>query len=197
MNTSSENKSPVTSLRRQKVVEGIDLLFSLFSLVGQQRLFPRKIMTSATKGQVTVYSAEEILKKFEEADYKDCRINAYPSFLNDAEEKDYENGVNLNFFAPNILFIEVDLKDFVSKKELDKNINKISKHILKTLHGSKPLILWSGRGYHVIIPVKSTEALENFEEFEAISEKPSSEFLQFVKTFLSFDKADKANTPDF
>ena len=53
----------------------------------QQRLLPRKIMTGRTKVQVTAYSVEQIIKAFEEANYEDCRINAYPAFLNEAEEK--------------------------------------------------------------------------------------------------------------
>ncbi len=185
------------TVRKQKVEEGAKIILSLFSLVGQQRLFPRKIMTFVTKVQVLVYSFEEIIKEFEEAEYKNCRINAYPAFLNEAEEKDYEKGINLSIFAPNILFLELDLKDFSSRLELDKNINKIIKHISKILQGSKPLILWSGRGYHIIIPVDAKESLEHFEEFETLSEKPSSEFLQFAKSYLSFNKADKANTPAF
>ncbi len=98
--------------RKQKVTEGIDILLNLFSTVKQQRLFPRKIMTLSTKRQVTVYSIEEMIEKFALADYKDCRINAYPAFLNAAEERDYENGVNLDIFAPNILFLDIDLNDF-------------------------------------------------------------------------------------
>ena len=181
MSTKLENKDHI---RRQKALEGINIILSLFSLVKQQRIFPRKIMTKISRGQVTAYSVEQIIKAFEDANYEDCRINAYPSFLNEAEEKDYENGVNLNIFAPNILFVELDLKDFPSKTVLDKTINKILKHISKILHGSKPLVLWSGRGYHIIIPVNVTEALEHFEDFETLSEKPSSEFLQFAKSYF-------------
>ena len=183
--------------RKQKVTEGINILLSLFSTVEQQRLFPRKIMTPLTKGKVPVCSIKEIIEKFEEADYKDCRINAYPAFFNRAEENDYEKGVNLDLFTPNILFLDIDLNDFPSEAELDKTINKILKHISKILPGSQPLTLWSGRGYHIIIPVKITEALEYFEDFESLSEKPSEELLRFAKSYLSFDKADQANNPAF
>jgi hypothetical protein len=72
--------------RMQKVLQGINIILSLFSAVKQQRLFPRKIMTSKTRGQVTVYSVEQMMRAFEDADFIDCRINAYPSFLNEAEE---------------------------------------------------------------------------------------------------------------
>ena len=183
--------------RRQKVLEGIFILLSLFSTTKQQRIFPRKIMTSKTRGQVIVYSVEQMIQYFEEADFVDCRINAYPTFLNEAEERDYENGINLDIFAPNILFIDLDLKDFPSKSELDNVLRKILKHISSILYGSNPLLLWSGNGYHVIVPVKATTALERFEDFKGLSDRPSSEFLQFAKYFLSFSKADKANNPAF
>jgi hypothetical protein len=182
--------------RIQKVLEGINILLSLFSTTKQQHIFPRKKMTSKTRGQVIVYSVEQMIQSFEYADFVDCRINAYPAFLNEAEERDYENGINLDIFAPSILFIDLDLKDFSSKSELDNVLRKIL-HISSILYGSNPLLLWSGNGYHIIIPVKATTALERFEDFKGLSERPSSEFLQFAKSFLSFDKADKANNPAF
>jgi len=39
------------------VLEGIDLIY-YFTTIGQQWLFPRKIMIKFTKGQMTVYSTE-------------------------------------------------------------------------------------------------------------------------------------------
>jgi hypothetical protein len=121
-----------STIRRQKVLEGIDVLLSLFSTVKQQRLFPRKIMTKKTRGQVTVYSIEQMIKAFEEANFEDCRINAYPAFLNEADEKDYDNGIGLNFFTPNILFIDLDQKYFSSKDVFDKALTKILKRITST-----------------------------------------------------------------
>src|SRR4051794_30199400 len=91
--------------RKQKVLEGIDVILSLFSTVKQQHIFPRKIMTKKTRGQITVHSIKQMMQAFEDANYEDCRINAYSAFLNEAEERDYENGINMNIFAPNILFI--------------------------------------------------------------------------------------------
>ena len=48
-----------------------------------------------------------------------------------------------------------------------------------------------------MIPVKATKALEHFEDFKGLTDRQSSEFLQFAKSFLSFNKADKANNPAF
>src|SRR6478672_4173459 len=101
-----------TSVRRQKVLQGINTILSLFSTVNQQRIFPRKIMTKKTRGKITVYSIEQMMRAFEDANFEDCRINGFSSFLNEAEERDYENGINQNIFAPSILFIDLDQKDF-------------------------------------------------------------------------------------
>jgi hypothetical protein len=51
-------------------------------------------MTKYTKGQITVYNKEQILYWFEQADYQDCRINAYPAFISKAE--DYKQGTNFD-----------------------------------------------------------------------------------------------------
>ena len=165
--------------RKQLVSEGIDLILSLFTLVGQQRSFPRAIMTKNTNVQIIVHSKEQILNWFERADYQDCRINAYPAFLSKAEEQDYKRGINLDLFAPNILFIDVDGKGFKSDKELQRALKQICKNIATLLYDAKPLIIWSGHGYHIIIPVNAKEALENYEEFISYINEPSKAFLQF------------------
>jgi hypothetical protein len=65
------------------------------------------------------------------------------------------------------------------------------------LHGVKPLVLWSGHGYHIIIPVKAAESLEQFEDFEPYTYEPSKEFLQFAARYLSLNKCDSSNNPAF
>lgn len=176
-------------------MEGIELILSLFTRAGQHRLFPRRIMTKHTKVQITVYSREQIIFWFEQANYQDCRINAYPAFVSEAEEQDYKKGINLDFLSPNILFIDLDVEHFKSKEELNRWLNRILKNIANVLHGVKPLVLWSGHGYHIIIPVKATEALEQFEDFEPYTNEPSKEFLQFTPRYLSLNKADDKNNP--
>jgi len=147
--------------RKQLVSEGVDLILSIFTAVGQQRLFPRTIMTKNSNGQIVVHTKEEVLYWFERANYQDCRINAYMAFLSKAEECDYEKGVNLNLFSPNILFIDLDVKRFDSGALLGRALKQILKNIASLLH-VKPLVLFSGHGYHIIIPVNAKEALENF-----------------------------------
>jgi hypothetical protein len=183
--------------RKQLVSDGIDLILSVFIAAGQQRLFPRTIMTKKLNGQIVVHTKEEILYWFEQADYQDCRINAYPAFLSKAEERDYDKEVNLNLFSPNILFIDLDAKRFHSNASLQRALKQILKNIASLLHDVKPLVLWSGHGYHIIIPVNAKEALENFTDFMEYTTEPSEEFLQFAERFLSLGKADTANNPGF
>ncbi|MFY9795005.1 MAG: hypothetical protein WAJ93_04890 [Candidatus Nitrosopolaris sp.] len=144
--------------RKHLVSKGVDLILSLFISVGQQRLFPRTIMTKNLNRQIVVHTKEEVLYWFEQAYYQDCRINAYPAFLSKAEEHDYAKGVNLNLFSPNILFIDLDDKGFDSNASLHTALKQILKNISTLLYDVKPLVLWSGQGYHIIIPVNAKEA---------------------------------------
>jgi hypothetical protein len=183
--------------RKQLVSDGIDLILSLFIAAGQQRIFPRSIMTKNLNGQIVVHTKEQILHWFEQANYQDCRINAYPAFLSKAEERDYYKGTNLNLFSPNILFIDLDAKSIDSNTSLEKALKQILMNIASLLYDVKPLVLWSGHGYHIIIPVNAKEALENFTDFIEYTTEPSKEFLQFAERFLSLNKADTANNPGF
>lgn len=150
-------------------------------------------MTKTSNGQIIVRSKEQIMYWFERANYQDCRINAYPAFVSKAEEQDYKRGINLNKFAPNILFIDLDAKGFKSDKELQRALKQICKNIATLLYDVKPLIIWSGHGYHIIIPVNAKEALENYEEFTSYVNEPSKAFLQFAERHLSLNKADHSN----
>jgi len=154
-------------------------------------------MTRCTNGQIVVYSKEQIIHWFETADYQDCRINAYPAFLSESEEQDYKKGINPNLFAPNILFIDLDEKNFECREELDRWLKRIQKNIANILYNTRPLVLWSGHGYHIILPVKNTRALEQFEDFRPHTKEPSKEFLQFAERHLSLNKSDPANNPSF
>jgi hypothetical protein len=71
------------SSTKQKVIEGLDFILSHF----EDPLWPRTISTKTTEGrQVLVCNKEEALARYEQANYLDCRISAYP---------DYNNGMGL------------------------------------------------------------------------------------------------------
>lgn len=66
------------SLQIQVVSENVDFILSHF----QQPFFPRKIMTKRIGYQIEVNSKRELLDRFRQSNYEDCRVNAYPSFTN-------------------------------------------------------------------------------------------------------------------
>ncbi|HET7283178.1 MAG TPA: hypothetical protein VFI70_00700 [Nitrososphaeraceae archaeon] len=112
------------------------------------------------------------------------------------EEREEETGkitVNQVFCISSMLSMNV----IESREELDRWLKRIQKNITDVLYGAKPLILWSGHGYHIIIPVKATEALEQFEDFKTYTNESSKEFLQFAERFLSLNKSDPANKASF
>ena len=95
------------------------------------------------------------------------------------------------------MFIDLDVKRFDSNASLQRALKQILKNIASSLYDVKPLVLWSGHGYHIIIPVNAKQALENFTDFTPYTTEPSKEFLQFAERFLSINKADTANNPGF
>jgi hypothetical protein len=175
-----------------EVSEGIDLLLELFERA-EQILFPRKIMTAKSSGQITVYSKEEMLQKFEDADFIDCRVNAYPVVPKDILQ------------VPNIILIDIDINRSLKtgRKRIDAHLNKTLRKITEhTCDSVVPLVLWTGNGYHVIVVLSMTERLEHIQEYTSISsicgiKQPSREFILFTKMFLSENKADSKNSPSF
>ena len=154
-------------------------------------------MTKFTHGQIVVNSKNEMMDYFMRANFQDCRINAYSAFLSKAEEQDHIKGFNQNLLTPNILFIDLDQEHFTSKGELNTWLKWILHNISEVLKDASPIVLWSGNGYHIIIPVNAPDALEQFEDFQQYTREPSKEFLQFAEKSLSLSKADSSNNPGF
>ena len=99
----------------------------------------------------------------------------------------------------NLLFIDLDLADFKSKKSLDLALSKTLKNIKEIVEWFSYNIM-VGNGYHIIQPVDCPIELEHIREFQKyknILPLLSQEFLRFAKDFLSNGKADKANYPSF
>ena len=76
-------------------------------------------MTKRSGYQIEVFNKEEILGYFKESNYKDCRINAYPSFT------EYRG---INTTPVSFLMVDLDLKDIADEKKgkaaLDRVLNK-------------------------------------------------------------------------
>jgi hypothetical protein len=90
------------------VVEGLDYILSHF--YKSIPTWPRTISTKTTGGkQIVVYSKDEALARFKQANFVDCRISAYhywrPSITSDFAE------IN-NAIAPNFIMIDLDIFNF-------------------------------------------------------------------------------------
>ena len=82
----------------------IDFILSHF----EEPIFPRKMMTAKSNGQFSVSSKEEIFEKCKQANFVDCRINAYPEYT------EYKGIVR---YPPNFVFIDLDLTTFSKYKD--------------------------------------------------------------------------------
>ena len=171
-----------TNKNKKEIEKGLNFILSNLE---EPIIFPRTIMTKKLGYQKIVSSKEEALEHFIESNFIDCRINAFPAL---------KEGVT---WMPELLFIDLDLSNFNSKKTLQVILDKTIKNIKEKLdNNAHPTVLWSGNGYHIILPVYCPIELERIEEFREF-DSPSERFLRFAKDNLSNNKADKANNPSF
>ncbi|MGI0051132.1 MAG: DNA primase noncatalytic subunit PriX, partial [Nitrososphaeraceae archaeon] len=168
---------------KMEIEKCLDLILSHLE---EPTIFPRTIMTKKLGYQKIVYSKESALEYFIESNFIDCRINAFPLLKQGAT------------WIPDLLFIDLDLSNFNSKKSLQIALNKTLKNIKEKLdsNNAHPTVLWSGNGYHIILPVYCPIELERIHEFQEF-DNPSERFLRFAKDNLSNQKADKSNNPSF
>jgi hypothetical protein len=163
------------------IQEGIDFILSHF----EGPIWPRKASTAATEGrQILVYSREEALARFQQANLLDCRLNAYP---------DYTEFDGINRQAPNFIFIDLDLSCFDScRNTLDKALRKVLKNIDDKFRGAQPTVIWSGNGYHIYLPIQAfvLESESIFAEFE----QPSKKILRYSEKLLTNNKADPCHS---
>ena len=168
--------------KKEEIEIGLDFILSQLE---EPTIFPRTIMTKKLGYQKIVYSKERALEHFIESDFIDCRINAFPSLKEGAT------------WIPDLLFIDLDLTNFKTEKILQVTLNKTLKSIKEKLdNNAHPTVLWSGNGYHVILPVYCSIVLERIQDFQGF-DNPSEKFLRFAKDILSNNKADKSNNPSF
>src|SRR5215210_7026917 len=122
---------------------GIDFILTHL----EEPLFPRTISTYRSEGrQFEVFSKEEMIKAFEQSDFLDCRVNAYPSYT------EYK-GINRQ--PPNFLFIDLD-KDIVETARAHRlALTNTLRNIKEKLSEAYPTVLWSGNGYHIYQPIEA------------------------------------------
>jgi hypothetical protein len=184
MLVSKEDQQIDINKNKKEVETSLDFILSHLE---EPIIFPRTIMTKKLGYQRKVYSKERALEHFIESDFIDCRINAFPLLKEGAT------------WRPEFLFIDLDLSNFNSnKKSLEIGLNKTLKNIKEKLDNKNahPTVLWSGNGYHIILPVYCPIELERIQEFQEF-DNPSERFLRFAKDNLSNNKADKSNNPSF
>ncbi len=117
----------------------------------------------------------------------DCRLAAYP--------------YNVNNTAPQIIdfvMLDLDLNNFrFSRQKLDRALNKILLSLKK--QDIEPTIMWTGNGYHVLVPIEPLQSmLEDITEFNKF-EEPSKNVLRFLERYLLNSKSDSVhnNTVSF
>lgn len=153
---------------------GLDFLLTHLS----KPSFPRTIATKLTEGkQVVITSKIEALAYFKEANYMDCRLAAYPYMVD-------KKAQILDF-----VMLDLDLNNFqFSRQKLDKALKKILSSLKKS--SITPTVIWSGNGYHVLVPLQSLNSiLEDISEFAKFTE-PSKYILRFLEKQLSGGKSD-------
>ena len=164
---------------------GIDFILTHL----EEPLFPRTISTYRSEGrQFEVFSKEEMIKAFEQSDFLDCRVNAYPS---------YTGYKGINRQAPNFLFIDLD-KDIVETARAHRlALTNTLRNIKEKLSEAYPTVLWSGNGYHIYQPIEAF-VLEEEEVFSRNEfDQPSKAFLKFAEQYLSNNKSDSSHNPSF
>src|SRR5215208_3155501 len=184
MLVSKEDQQIDINKNKKEVETSLDFILSHLE---EPIIFPITIMTKKLGYQRKVYSNERALEHFIESDFIDCRINAFPLLKEGAT------------WRPEFLFIDLDLSNFNSnKKSLEIGLNKTLKNIREKLDNNNghPTVLWSGNGYHIILPANCPVELERIQEFQEF-DNPSERFLRFAKDYLSNNKADKSNNPSF
>ena len=153
MLVSKENQQSDPNKKKKEIGIGLDFILSHLE---EPTIFPRTIMTKKLGYQRVVYSKEKALEHFIESDFIDCRINAFPPLKERAT------------WIPDLLFIDLDLSNFKTKKSLQLELNKTLKSIKEKLanNNAHPTVLWSGNGYHIILPVYCPIELEHIQEFQ-------------------------------
>jgi hypothetical protein len=170
--------------RGELVSQGIDMLLDLFKMVYWQNLFPRTMATALSGGaQFEVHSKEEILLKCMAADYKDCRLNAYPTRG--------KPDIDLGLLAPSILFIDIDKGDRTEEQLviiLEETLAKIKEEL-----SISPLVLWTGNGYHIYIGLKVAPFYrfpKLMDQCRELGSEPNTQFLKFVGPYFTNDRSD-------
>jgi hypothetical protein len=126
-----------------------------------------------------------MVKAYEESNFVDSRVNAYPSFT------EYKG---IQRYPPNFIFADLDLSTFRNLEALERALQTTLKLIRIKINGT-PTVLWTGNGYHIYQPIDAL-ILEEFKQFEEF-ENTSLKFLRFAENKLTGGKSDSSHNPSF
>jgi hypothetical protein len=159
----------------RNVQNGLEFILSHLS----QPHFPRNIMTYRLGRQILVHSIEETMQYYRESKFLDCRISAYPLYSNDL------------LMEPNLIMIDIDRSNFAADRAYKMAVSKALKNIRVELN-SKPTVIWSGNGSHIIQPMTAIvlEDLDLFNPDIIGTDNPSVKFLRWAEKYLSSGKSD-------
>jgi hypothetical protein len=174
--------------------DGLDFVMELFPVPR----VPRNILTGVSKGQRIVNTRDEAMTYYEAALYEDCYINAYPNY-----EEMANNGCLPPEFkpVPNHIIIDLDREPFNSDEELETALNTTLQNIKANFTGiiaDNPVIVWSGNGYHVHVPLPGFRTpLEDIPELAAFKDDKElpNKFLRWAERTLSNGMADQHHNP--
>ena len=132
---------------------------------------------------------------FKQADFTDCKINAFP---HNTEHTNVDFDIK-NRTAATFVMIDLDLRDFGSREKLDGHLKKsLNKMSLKFNGEANPTVLWTGNGYHIYQPIEGMvfERYRIFYDFLPYLDKDlTTEFLRFAEKFFSNGRSDPNHLP--
>ena len=164
----------------------------------EEPIWPRNIAVNLD-GKTRVYlvnNKQEALARFKQANLLDCRISAYP---------DYVEFEGINRQPPNFIFIDIDRSTFNTDRAFNMAVNRTRKNI-KEMLGENPTIILTGNGVHFYQPVKLVyknvsvlEQLDVFSEFVDVNGRKkkdlSTRFMRFAEELFAGSKHDPSHNP--
>jgi hypothetical protein len=169
----------------------LDYILSHF----QEPIFPRTISTKTIQNrQLVVYSREDALARYAQANWLDCRISAYPcNALENPSAIERFQGLTRATPKNMVVIIDLDKSTFKSERAINVALLRALNNIETTL-SVKPTVIGSGNGYHIYVVLDCRANLENVKEFSDLKvDKISLKFLRFIEWFLSCGKSDPAH----